>query len=180
MISLRSKISQKILNLFFLNENKRFYVNELARIIDEDPSNVYKKLLQFKEEGLVIDEFSGKERYFFLNKKYHLIKEYKKIVLKGIGFEKLLKEKLEKIKGIDSAYVFGSYVGDKLSSESDIDILAVGNFNNSIFLKTILTLQKQIGREINTVTFTKEEFNEKRKKDFFLKDIFSKKYLKII
>lgn len=65
MISLRSKITQKILNLFFLNEKEKFYVNELAKKIKEDPANVYKKLIELKKEGMLSDEFSGKERYFF-------------------------------------------------------------------------------------------------------------------
>jgi len=93
MISLRSKITQKILNLFFLNEKEKFYVNELAKKIKEDPANVYKKLIELKKEGMLSDEFSGKERYFFLNSKYPFLKEYKKIILKGFGFEKILREK---------------------------------------------------------------------------------------
>jgi len=41
MISLRSKITQKILNLFFLNEKEKFYINELAGKIKvkNDPKN---------------------------------------------------------------------------------------------------------------------------------------------
>ena len=93
MLSLRSKIAQKILTLFFLNEKEKFYINELAKLIKEDPANVYKKLIEFKKEGLLSDEFQGKERYFFLNKRYPFLKEYKKIILKGLGFEKVLKAK---------------------------------------------------------------------------------------
>lgn len=78
MLKLRSKISKKILTLFFLNTNKRFYINELAKQLKEDTANVYRKLLEFKKEGLLLDEFQGRERYFFLNKKYPFLKEYKK------------------------------------------------------------------------------------------------------
>jgi predicted nucleotidyltransferase len=181
MISLKSKISQKILNLLFLNENERFYVNELAKNIDEDPSNVYKKLIELKKQNIISDEFSGKERFFFLNKNYPLLKEYKSIVLKGVGFEKNLKEGLEKIEGVDSAYIFGSYARNNLSEESDIDILVVGNFNAVELLEIISKIQKMSGREINVVDFSKKEFDEKLKnKDNLLKDIFSNKYIKII
>ena len=54
MISLRSKITQKILNLLILNENKRFYVNELAKIIKEYPANVHKKLVELEKESKVL------------------------------------------------------------------------------------------------------------------------------
>jgi len=83
MISLNSKLVRKILNLFFLNSKEKFYVNELARLLKEDPSNIHKKLNALKKEGILLDEFSGKERYFFLNTKYPFLKEYKKIVFKN-------------------------------------------------------------------------------------------------
>ncbi len=95
MISLKSKVTRKTLELFFLNEKERFYVNEIAKRIGEDPANVHKKLSELKEEGLLLDDYQGKERYFFLNKKYPFLKEYKKIVLKGLGFEKALGKELE-------------------------------------------------------------------------------------
>ncbi|MCD6233185.1 nucleotidyltransferase domain-containing protein [bacterium] len=181
MLSLRSKIAQKILNLLFLNEKEKFYINELSKLIKEDPANVYKKLIELKKEGLLSDEFQGKERYFFLNKRYPFLKEYKKIILKGLGFEKVLKEKLKKIKEIDSVYVFGSYAKDKLSLESDIDLLIVGNFDTLKLQKVLLEIQRLSGREINSVELTKKEFQKRKKeKDPFLEDIFSEKYIKIL
>lgn len=181
MISLRSKITRKILNLFFLNESESFYVNELAKLLKEDPSNLYKKLLEFRKEGMLSDEFRGKERYFFLNKKYPFLKEYKNIILKGVGFEKILKEKLSKIKGVDSVYIFGSYAKNKLSLESDIDILIIGDFDTLKFQKALLEVQKVSGREINSIELTKKEFEQrKKKKDEFLMDILSSKYIKIL
>jgi predicted nucleotidyltransferase len=181
MISLRSKITQKILNLFFLNDKEKFYINELADIIKEDPTNVYKKLMELRQEGLLSDEFQGKERYFSLNKQYALLKEYKKIILREIGFEMILKEELTRLKGIESVYIFGSYANGNFSQESDIDILVIGDFENFLFQKTILKIQELTSREINSVTFAKQEFNRRNKrKDPFLEDIFNKKYIKVL
>ncbi len=181
MISLRSKITQKILNLFFLNEKEKFYVNELAKLVKEDPSNVYKKLLELKKEGLLSDEFQGKERYFFLNKKYPFLKEYKKIILKSVGFEKILKERLNKIKGIKAVYIFGSYAKNKLSLESDIDLLIIGYFDTILLQKTLSEIQRLTNREINSIELTPKEFEKRKKeKDPFLRDIFSKKCIKIL
>ena len=181
MLSLRSKITRKILNLFFLNQKERFYINELAKLLKEDPSNIHKKLTELKKEGILSDEFSGKERYFFLNPKYPFLKEYRKIILKGFGFEKILKERLSKLKGVSSAYIFGSYAQNRLSLESDIDLLVIGDVDSLKLQKTLSDIQRFSGREINPVELTEEEF-EKRKKenDSFLEDVFSKKYIKII
>lgn len=181
MISLRSKITQKILNLLLLNDKERFYINELAKIIKEEPSNVHKKLVELEKEGIVADDFQGMERYFFINKNYKFLKEYKNIILKGIGFEKVLKEKLKQVKGIDSAYIFGSYAKNKMSEESDIDILVVGDFKTIELQKVLLEVQKLSGREINSIELLNNEFKKKMdEKDALLIDIFSKKYIKII
>ncbi|MFA4890176.1 MAG: nucleotidyltransferase domain-containing protein [Candidatus Paceibacterota bacterium] len=181
MISLRSKLVQKTLNFFFLNEGEKFYVNELAKIIKENPSNLHKKLLELKKDGLLLDEFRGKERFFSLNKKYPFLKEYKKIILKGFGFEKILTDKLKKIKGIDSAYIFGSYAKGGFVSESDIDLLIIGDFDMIKLQKAILEIQELTGREINSIEMTEKEFKRKKqKRDHFIKDIFSSKYIKII
>jgi predicted nucleotidyltransferase len=181
MISLKSKISQKILNLFLLNEKERFYVNELAKIIGQDPSNVYKKLLELKKEGIISDDFQGKERYFFVNKKYRFLKEYKNIVLKDIGFEKILKEKLKSIKGVKSVYIFGSYAKNKMTPESDIDVLVVGCFKTIELQKSLLDIQRLSGKEINPVELSEKDFKKRiKEKDPLLKDIFIGKNIKII
>ena len=181
MISLRSKVARKILTLLFLNEKEKFYIREIAGIIKEDTANVHKKLIEFKKEGLLSDEFQGKERFFFLNKDYPFLKEYKRIVLKGLGFEKNLEEKLKKIKGIDSAYIFGSYARNKLSLESDIDLLLIGDFDTLRLQKMLLEIQRLSNREINSVELTEKEFQKRRKeKDPFLEDVFSQKYIKIL
>ncbi|TRZ83205.1 hypothetical protein D4R86_00990, partial [bacterium] len=70
MTFIRSKITKKLLNYFFLNQDSRFYVNEIAKIIEEESKNVHKKLIELKEKGLLADEFEGNQRYFFINKKY--------------------------------------------------------------------------------------------------------------
>lgn len=181
MISLRSKITQKILNLLLLNDKERFYVNEMAKLIKEEPSNVHKKLIELEKEGIISDNVQGMERYFFINKKYKFLKEYKNIILKGVGFEKILKEKLKQVKGVESAYIFGSYAKNKMSQESDIDILVVGNFKTLELQKALLEVQRLAGREINSIELLNKEFNKKMsEKDELLIDIFSKKHIKII
>lgn len=181
MISFRSKITKKILTLFFLNQRESFYVNELAKLVKENPANVYKKLLELKEEGILEDEFRGKERFFSLNKKYSLLKEYKNIVLKKISFEKIFKDSLKKIKGIESVFIFGSYAKNKISSESDIDVLVIGEPDTIELQKAFLEVQKLTQREINSIQLTQKEFNKRMKqKDEFLKSIFKEKYIKII
>ena len=181
MISFRSKITVKILDYFFLNQDAKSYINELAKILDLDPKNVDRKLKSLEKEGLLASEFQGKERYFFINKKYPLLENYRQIFLKTVGLEKRLKEILLKIPNIKEAYIFGSYVKNKMDSSSDIDILTIGDHSIVLLQKTINKLQKSLGREINIVNLSPKEFLlKKRKKNPFIMNIFAGRYIKLI
>lgn len=81
MISLRSKIAQKVLGYFFANGKNSLYINEMSRTLGLDRGNLIKKLQTLEKEGILKSEFRGNQRYFSLNTRYPLLKEYKKIVL---------------------------------------------------------------------------------------------------
>ncbi len=181
MFNIRSQTENKILNYFFLNEDSKVYINELARIIESDPKNVYRILLRLEKIGLLTTEFRGKERYFYLNKKNPLYKEYKNVFLKTAGIETLLQEKVRKISEIKEAYIFGSYANNRYSSESDIDVLLVGTHSPLRAQRVFYKIQKNIGREINIVNITPEELKKRRiSGDQFIKSIFAGKTIKLL
>lgn len=125
MFNIRSKIEKKLLNYFFLNENSKVYINEIARIIEEDPKNVYRILKKLENNGILNSSFMGKERFFYINKNYVFLNEFKSIFRKTEGLEVILKETLKSIEGIKEAYIFGTYAGKKITNQSDIDVLII-------------------------------------------------------
>ena len=78
MLNFRSKIAIKVLGYYFVNPARKHYINELARILDEDAGNLFRKLKDLEREGILSSEAIGNQRYFFLNKRYPLLKELKK------------------------------------------------------------------------------------------------------
>jgi predicted transcriptional regulator len=93
MISLRSQVTQKILNLFFLNPHETLYVNELSRMLGLDKRNLVKKLHELDHIGILKSEKRGNLRLYGVNPEFPLYQEYRKIVLKTIGVEERLKQK---------------------------------------------------------------------------------------
>ena len=181
MISFRSQAAKRVLNYYFLNKGVRAYTNQLARLLGLDPKNLDRKLKELEKRGLLKSEFSGHQRYFFLNNKFPLLKEYKSVFLKTIGLEDTLKKALMHLPQLKAAYLFGSYAKDKLDASSDIDILLVGSHSGLAAQKLILPIQKNCDREINIIDMSEKEFKAKKKKgDDFLKDIFSKKIIKLL
>ena len=181
MISLRSKVTIKLLDYYFLNPEAEAYINELARILDLDPKNTETKLKELEKEGLFKSEFRGKQRYFFLSKNNPVLKHYRQIFLRTHGIEKSLKDNIGNIKGLKEAYLFGSYASDKMDSSSDIDILAVGRHSVLELQRVIAKLQKDTGREFNVINLSSKEFEKKKKdEDPFISGVFKTKTIRLI
>jgi DNA-binding transcriptional ArsR family regulator len=181
MISLASKVTQKILNYFFLNPEESLYVNELSRRLSLDKRNLVRKLRQLEQFGILKSEKKGNLRLYSINQKFPLYKEYKKIVFKTIGVEEKLKQIMKDIPGIKEAYIYGSYAQDKMDVHSDLDLIAIGNHDISSLQKKIIVLQREINREINCVNMSEDEFKRRmERKDPFLSGIFKKKMIRLI
>lgn len=181
MLALKSKITRAILNYFFMNPKASMYVNELQRKFNLDKRNLVKKLKDLEKESILHSRTQGNQRIYFLNMRYPLYNEYKKIVLKSIGIESKLKMILNTIPGIKAAYIYGSYVKDAMDISSDIDLLVVGSHSILLLQRKINKLQKEIDREINIINMNKTEFRARKKKqDLFIKNIFTNKTVRIV
>ena len=180
MINFRSKITQKVLSYFLLNPEEEMYVNEIVRRFRVDRGNLVRKLSEWEKEGILIKTKRGNLSLYKVNERYPLLEEMKKIVQKKFGLEGQLRKSLKKVKGLKMAQIFGSYAKDKLEPESDIDLLLVGSHSALKVQKEIIKLQKEFDREINIIDMTETEFNKKKQKDEFLKNIFNDKYIQII
>ena len=181
MISLRSKVTIKLLDYYFLNPEAEVYINELARILDLDPKNTETKLKELEKESFFKSEFRGKQRYFFLAKDNPVLEHYRQIFLKTHGIEKRLRDALSDIKGIKEAYIFGSYASNKMDSSSDIDILAIGTHSVLELQKVIVKLQKDTGREFNVTNLSPKEFEVKKKdENHFMNSVFKTKTIRLI
>jgi predicted nucleotidyltransferase/biotin operon repressor len=180
MISLKSEITQRVLNFFFLNPQESLYVNELARKLSLDKRNLVKKIRELEDEGILVSQQRGNLKLCSLNKRFPLLKEYKNIILKTVGFEKKLKGILNDIPGIESAYIYGSYARNKMDAHSDIDLLVIGDQSLLALQKKINRAQKELGREINVVNMSADDFKERRKKrDPFILDILKKPHIEV-
>ncbi|MFW6140847.1 MAG: nucleotidyltransferase domain-containing protein [Acidobacteriota bacterium] len=121
-----SKVRVKLLDAFLSSPNARFYIREIERKIGEDIQNIHKELKNLEALGLLQGEIQGNQKYYSANKEFFLYPELKSIIFKTIGIKGLLKEALSKLKGIEAAFIYGSYAAGEESEESDIDVLIIG------------------------------------------------------
>jgi len=167
----KSKLRKALLGLYFADPEKKYYLRELERIIHFPVQNVRQELLMLKRIGVFKSEKQSNSIYYFLNKEFPLYEELKSIVFKTIGVKGALKKELGKIKGIKRAFIFGSYAKSKEDSLSDIDLMIIGDIDEDLLISKISKLEEALRREINYHLISEEEWNEKSKKDSFVKAI---------
>lgn len=181
MISLKSKTTQKLLNYFFLNPRECLYIRELARLLELDPKNVDRKLKELEKEKVLQSEFQGKQRYFSLVQNSPIVNIYRKLLSQTSGLELQLRNALNNVAGLCSAYLYGSYANNTMDAGSDVDILAIGNHSVLALQKAIRLIQKNSGREFNIINMTEGEFKQKQQnKNPFLSQIFKNKIIKLL
>ena len=181
MISIKSKITAKLLNYFFLNPDTTLYVNEISEKLDLDKRNLVKKLKELEKEGLLTSHARGNLKLYSINKSYPLYNEYKKIILKSIGLESKIREILKQVEGIKIAYIYGSYANDRLQVHSDIDLLIVGEHSIASLQGKLNKLQNEIDREINVVNMDVKDFKKRQKnKDPFMEGVLKEKHIEVI
>lgn len=168
----KSKTRKELFRLYFSNPDNEYYLRELERILDIPVSMIRNELTQLEDDGIFISKKKGNLVYYSLNKSYPLFEEIKSIVFKTIGIQGLLKETFKKIKGVEVAFIYGSFAKKEEDARSDIDLLIIGRIDDSKLLREIRGIEKVLKREINYSLFTREDFKKKmREKDSFIMDI---------
>jgi len=170
-ILFRSKIRRKILALFFTDESRRFYINEMARFVRTTQGTCRRELNRLVDMGMLVTSREGNLQYYAVNKQYPLYREYRTIVQKTIGIESLLRKALDNTEGLIYAFIFGSYAKREFKPESDIDIVVIGTVSEGRLIKVTKEVEKTFDREINYHIYTAREFKKKLRTDSFMKNI---------
>lgn len=169
---LSSKLRQKLFRLYFSQSDGRYYLRELERLLQEPVGNLRRELLRWSKAGLFLRERVGNLTYYSLNKSFPLYEELKRVVSKTIGIEHTLREGLKGIEKVETAIIYGSVASGQDTGNSDIDILLIGDPNMDELVNDIQTMEEKLGREINYVLYTPEEFKRKKKsQNTFIMDV---------
>jgi predicted nucleotidyltransferase len=96
----------------------------------------------------------------------------RKIVGKTVGAAPVISRSLQKIDGIDEAYLYGSFARNQQDAASAVDVLIIGNPSEQALAQAVRKLERQLGREINYTVLTAKEFKSRRaRKDAFLENV---------
>lgn len=159
-----SKTKLNLLAFLFGHADDAYYVRELSTLINEDAGNLSRELRRLEEEGVLRSRAKGRIKLYHLDKTCPIYSELKGILFKTEGAEGSLKKLLMKYKGIDTAFIYGSFAKGSEKNNSDIDLIIIGKFNRDQFTSELRSLESKLHREVNFTAYTKKDFAAERNK----------------
>jgi hypothetical protein len=172
-----SKTRVKLLQLFYGNPNRSFYVREITRKIDEQINSVRRELSNLLSIGIIKSETTNNRLYYEVNQKYELHKPLAQI----FGGASISTDEeddggaaaLKPLGHVELALLTGQFTRD---DKSGVDFLLVGDINSTQLGKYIADMEAKEGKEIRYVVMTRKEFDYRRQvNDRFLLTVLDSK-----
>ncbi|MBI5357417.1 transcriptional regulator [Candidatus Saccharibacteria bacterium] len=170
-----SKTRVKLLQLFYGNPNRSFYVREITRKIDEQLNSVRRELANLQSIGIISSENTNNKLYYEVNQAYPHYKALASIfgVTKITIEDKGEDDPLKAIGRVDLAILTGQFTRD---DRSGVDFLVVGDINQTQLGKYVSELEKKEGKEIRYAMMPTREFLYRRGlNDRFLTNVMESK-----
>jgi predicted transcriptional regulator with HTH domain len=145
-----SGIRADIMSLLFNNPDEKFYVREIARLINKNPS--------LHEMDLVLTEKEGSLKYFHVNRNSPLFPELKGLIAKTLGLPGALKSVLKALEA-KTAFIYGPYINK--NNRPSLDLFVVSDSNH--IRKALDDIEKRYGRKINVTLMSNSDYREKKK-----------------
>lgn len=184
-----SRTRVKLLNLFFREPEKAFYVRELARMVQVQLNAVRRELANLEKMGVIGpvalvagQEVRGTERskFYQLKQDFLLLEELQTFLNKS----QLLEQKayLDRIKNhggmINLLILSGLFVHN---DKAPTDMLLVGNIKTDLVDEVLEEFEKSLEQPIRYTVMDDREFRDRKDLgDVFLYSILDNRHIKVV
>lgn len=173
-----SKTRVKLLQLFYSNPNRSFYVREMTRKIDEQINSVRRELSNLLNAGIISSENTNNRLYYEVNKNYQFYDPLSQIfgADAGVTGDDSSSESamaLKALGNVELALYTGQFTRD---TKSGVDLLIVGDVNQTQLSKYVADLEAKEGKSIKYALMDKKEYSYRLKvNDRFLLTVLDSK-----
>jgi predicted transcriptional regulator len=159
-----SKTRVKLLQLFYSNPNRSFYVREITRKIDEQINSVRRELSNLLSIGIITSDTNNNKLYYEVNQKYEYYPPLQQIF--GGGVKKTRKaavdeeqaeteSDLKSVGHVDLAVYTGQFTRD---DSAGIDFFVVGDVNPNALQKYVEELESKENKSIRYTVMSLPDF----------------------
>jgi DNA-binding transcriptional ArsR family regulator len=176
------KTRQGILAATLVQPEKAWYVSELARRMGVPASSLQRELHDLSEVGILKTYRQGRMVYYQANTDSPVFSDLRGLLIKTVGFVDILARALKPLAArLRTAFVYGSVAAGSEQSDSDVDLMVVGQVSPKDLALPLRRARELLGRNINPTVYTPEEFDKKRAaSDPFLKQVLGRPKLFVL
>jgi len=121
------KIRRAVLATTLMHPNRWWFLTDLARHIGVSPSSLQREMESLVEVGILLRRQEGKQVYFKPDSNCPILSELQGIMTKTLGLVDVLQNTLLPFsESIKVAFVYGSIARSEELSESDVDLMIIG------------------------------------------------------
>ncbi|MFL1405863.1 transcriptional regulator [Marinobacter sp. M1N3S26] len=172
--ALFSATRQKVLRLFFTQQEREFSIKELIEQAEAGSGAVQRELARLVDSGLVQVTQQGRQKRYKANPDSPVYPELSSLVSKLLGPEQEVEDALKPIiDRIDLALIYGSVAKRTDHANSDIDLMLVSDtLSLAEVFEALGAAEINLSRTINPTLYKREEFEKRRaNKNPFLRKV---------
>jgi len=150
-----SKTRIKLLLKFFLNSETTSYLRGLESEFGDSTNSIRLELNRFEDAGMLSSSLQGNKKIFKANTEHPLYNEVHNILLKYIGFDKIIEGVIERLGDVKKVFVTGDFA--KGIDSQIVDLVFIGNVDKEYLVRLINRTEPLINRKIRYISYASEE-----------------------
>lgn len=160
-----SKTRAKLLELFFANTNKSFYVREITRVIEEQINSVRRELMNLESIGVIRSETFDNKVYYTANMKHQFAHAFQEM----FAPQKAMVVKVPEIKRKPSSnwddyikpvskYLRAMALFNRAPGQDGIDLLIIGDDKTKKLTRWAEVIEKKQGKPLDYVILSRDDY----------------------
>lgn len=157
-----SKTRVKLLQLFYSNPNRSFYVREITRKIDEQINSVRRELSNLLSIGIIVSDTNNNRLYYEVNQKFEYYSPLSQIfgnaarpITKSAGTSSEGEMDIKSIGNVELAAYTGQFTRDE---STGVDVFLVGDINQAKLNRFMTELETKEGKELRYAVMSVADF----------------------
>jgi predicted nucleotidyltransferase len=175
-----SRVRIRILEKYLLNPKSSYHVRGLVRELNEEINAVRRELINLEEAGILKSKKDKNMLVYTIDNDSPYIENLLTLFFKNSKLGTKILERAKQLEGLNALVVTGSFLSGKYQSESDIDMLFLGNSKVRDVKEIVSELENDLEREIRASIMKQEDFEfAKKKKDPVITNLLNQKLIQV-
>jgi len=144
---------------FFLNSNASSYLRELETEFGESTNAIRMELNRFEKAGFLKSHTKGNKKLYQANTDHPLFSAINNLLLKYVGFDKIIENVIHKLGDIQFVYIVGEFARGVASYIIDL-VFVCESIDREYLARLVEKVENLINRKVRYLILNNNEFEQ--------------------